>query len=149
MYKLVTKIIVNRIEPFLHNIIGPTQASFLSNRRAADNSIIVQEYITHFQKMKGKNANTILKIDLKKVFDRLEWSFIRDSLLFFNFPPNMFKLIISGISSSSISILVNRNLGTKLSLSSLLEESDKETPSLPISSLYAWRGFPELLTRLF
>lgn len=71
MYKLVTKIIVNRIKPFLHNISGPTYSSFLSNRRADDDAIVVQEYITHFQKMKGKNANMVLKIDLEKVFDRL------------------------------------------------------------------------------
>lgn len=50
MYKFVIKIIVNRIKPFLQTIIGPSHASFLSNRRAADNAIIVQEYITHFQK---------------------------------------------------------------------------------------------------
>lgn len=68
MYKLVTNIIVNRIKSFLHNIIGPSQASFLSNRRAADNAIVVQEYITHFEKIKGKNANMILKIDLEKAF---------------------------------------------------------------------------------
>lgn len=72
MYKFVTKIIVNRIKPLLHTTIGHTQASFLSNRRAADNAIIVQEYITHFQKIKGKNANMVLKIDLEKAFDRLE-----------------------------------------------------------------------------
>ncbi|KAH0778498.1 hypothetical protein KY290_004925 [Solanum tuberosum] len=47
-YKLVTKIIVNLIKPILPSIIGPSQASFLSNRRASNNAIIVQEYITHF-----------------------------------------------------------------------------------------------------
>lgn len=54
MYKLVKKIIVKRIKYFLYNIIGPTHASFLSNRRDADNAIIVQEYITHVQKMREK-----------------------------------------------------------------------------------------------
>lgn len=68
MYKLVTNIIFNRIKSFLHNIIGPSHASFLSNRRAADNSIVVQEYITHFEKIKGNNANMILNIDLEKAF---------------------------------------------------------------------------------
>ncbi|XP_059294669.1 uncharacterized protein LOC132047674 [Lycium ferocissimum] len=66
--KLVTKIIVNRIKPSLPEIIRPNQSSFLSNRRASDNAI-VQEYISHFKKMKGKNPNMILKIDLEKAFD--------------------------------------------------------------------------------
>lgn len=64
VYKTVTKIIVNRIKPLLPDIIGPSQVSFLSNRRASDNAIIVQEYITHFGKKRGKPANMILKIDL-------------------------------------------------------------------------------------
>lgn len=109
-YKLVTKIIVARIKPFLPLIIGPTQSSFLAGRRAADNAIIVQEYLNHFRKMKGKKGSMIIKIDLEKAFDRLEWSFIRDSLFYFNFPPNLSKVIMSCITTSSIAILIN---GTK------------------------------------
>lgn len=41
IYKLITKIIVNRLKPYLRKIIGPSQASLLSNRRASDNVIIV------------------------------------------------------------------------------------------------------------
>ncbi|KAF3668653.1 hypothetical protein FXO38_07989 [Capsicum annuum] len=53
-YKIITNIIVNKIKPILQDIISPSQASFLLNRRAADQAIIIQEYITHFAKMKGK-----------------------------------------------------------------------------------------------
>lgn len=109
IYNFVAKIKVTRIKPLLHNIIGPTYASFLSNMRGADNAIVVQEYITHFPNMKGKNANMILKIDLEKAFDRLKWSSIRDSLLFFKFPPNLTNLILSCISYNSISIMVNKS----------------------------------------
>lgn len=74
---------MNRTKPFLiPNTVGPTHDNFLSNRRAADNAIVVQEYIIYFQKMKGKNANMILKVDLEKAFDKLKCSFIKDSLLF-------------------------------------------------------------------
>ncbi|KAF3653639.1 hypothetical protein FXO37_16869 [Capsicum annuum] len=54
MYKIVTKIIVNRIKPLLLDIIGPTQASFLTNRRAADNAIVVQEVLDYFKHTKEK-----------------------------------------------------------------------------------------------
>lgn len=37
IYKIITKFIINRIKPYLSNIINPTQASFLKGRRAADN----------------------------------------------------------------------------------------------------------------
>ena len=48
-----------------------------------------------------------IKIDLEKVCDRLEWSFIRDTLSLFRFPSHLIKLIMSYVSSLSISILFN------------------------------------------
>lgn len=40
-YKIITKIIANKIKPFLSKIIGPTEANFLPDRIASDNAIIV------------------------------------------------------------------------------------------------------------
>lgn len=107
-YKIITKIIANRTKSYLANLISPTQASFLSNRRAAENAIITQEYITHFSKIRGKQDNVILKIDLEKAPYRIELSFIRQAPRFLNFPPKLTTLIMSCISTSSIPILVNR-----------------------------------------
>ncbi|XP_070020817.1 secreted RxLR effector protein 78-like [Nicotiana tabacum] len=107
VYKTMTKIIVNRIKFYLPYIIGPNQASFLSNRKALDNASIVQEYITHFGKMEGKSSNMILKIDLEKAFDRLEWSFIKQTPHAFKFPNTITNLIMSCVSSSTISVIVN------------------------------------------
>lgn len=64
----------------LPNIIGDSQTSFLDNRRASDHAIMVQEVISHFQKMKEKTGNMAVKIDLEKAFDRIEWSFIKETL---------------------------------------------------------------------
>ena len=48
-----------------------------------------------------------MKVDLKKAYDRLEWSFVHNVLLAFRFPSNLIKIIMSCISTSSISVLVN------------------------------------------
>lgn len=53
-YKIITKIIARRMKSFNHKVIGPCQTSFLKNKQAADNAIIVQKIIRHFTKMKGK-----------------------------------------------------------------------------------------------
>lgn len=71
-YKLVTKIIVNRIKPYLSSIIGPIQASFLSNRRVSNYAIIIQEYTLISVKIRVGNSNMILKIYLEKDFDKIE-----------------------------------------------------------------------------
>lgn len=107
IYKLITKIIANRIKPIISKIIGQTQTNFQQCKRASDNAIIVQETLTYFQKKKGKISNMLLKLDLEKTFDRLEWSFFEKTLLFFNFSTSLIKLIMSCITTSSTSILIN------------------------------------------
>lgn len=53
----------------------------------------------------------VVKIDLEKAYDRLEWSFIRMVLTHFGFPENIIKLILSCVSTTSTSLLFN---GSKL-----------------------------------
>ena len=48
-----------------------------------------------------------IKIDLEKAYDRLEWSFIRDTLALFKFPNHLTSLIMSYVSTWSISVLYN------------------------------------------
>ena len=48
-----------------------------------------------------------IKIDLEKVYDKLEWSFIRDMLIRANLPANLIDIIKSCISTISTSILFN------------------------------------------
>ena len=72
-----------------------------------DNAIIVQEIIHSMEKTKGRGGYMALKIDLEKVYDKLEWSFIRDTLLRFNLPKNLIELIMSCILSVATSILFN------------------------------------------
>lgn len=49
----------------------------------------------------------LLKLDLEKACDCLEWPFVRITLLFFNFPTPIIKLIMSCITTSLTSILIN------------------------------------------
>lgn len=72
IHKVVTKIIANRLKPFLPMLIGHIQASLIANRRPSNHAIVVQEAISHFQKMKGKTGSMAHKIDLEKAFDRIE-----------------------------------------------------------------------------
>ena len=58
-------------------------------------------------KKKGKSGCMAIKINLEKAYDRLEWSFIYKILRVFHFPQNIIKLIMSCVSSTNISILVN------------------------------------------
>ena len=105
VYKVVTMIIVKRLRPFLPKLISPLQTTFVSGRMGLDNMIITQELIHTMMLKKGKTG--CIKIDLEKAYDRLEWPFIRDVLELYRLPPSLIKLIMSCVSSSSVSILLN------------------------------------------
>ena len=64
-------------------------------------------------KSQAKVGKMIIKIDLEKAYDSIEWSFIKMILQFFNFPPSFINLIMTLISSISYRILFN---GGKLDL---------------------------------
>lgn len=107
IYKVITKIIANLIKSFLEKLIGPQQTSFLKGRWASDNAILIQEIVRHLCHNKSSKRSLILKIDIEKAFDHLEWSFVYQTLLFFKFPPKITNLIMSCITTSRIAILVN------------------------------------------
>ena len=111
IYKMVSKILICRIRPFLPSLISPMQAAFLKGRRSSDNVIIAQELIHSLKSRKGKDGCMVVKVDFQKVYDRLEWSFIKMVLEHFNFPKNTINLIMSCIATTSTSILFN---GSKL-----------------------------------
>ena len=82
-YKVISKIIVKRLRPLLHKLVGPYQASFMPDRQTKDNIIITQEIIHTLEKRKYREGGIILKIDLEKAYDMISWSFWRRCLITF------------------------------------------------------------------
>ncbi|GLU16969.1 hypothetical protein SLE2022_333710 [Rubroshorea leprosula] len=52
-YKIISKILVNRIKLVLETLIFPCQASFVPKRKGTDNILILQELVYSFSKKKG------------------------------------------------------------------------------------------------
>nr|KYP76168.1 Transposon TX1 uncharacterized [Cajanus cajan] len=80
VYKLVSKVLVNRLRPFLMRIVSPFQSSFIPGRGTMDNAIILQEIIHTLSKSKKKTGDVIFKLDLEKAYDRVDWRFLQEVL---------------------------------------------------------------------
>ena len=72
MYKVVTKIIVERLRSFLDKFIFPMQMAFVPGRKGIDNMIIAQEVVHFLGKKRGRTRYMALKIDLEKAYDKQE-----------------------------------------------------------------------------
>ena len=107
VYKIISKVIVACIRPHLDRLISPYQVAFVLGRKGVDNFIIGQELVHSIGRTKGKNGLMAIKIDLKKAYDNIEWSFIREMLIRFKFPSKLIDLIMSCISSVSSTLLFN------------------------------------------
>lgn len=72
LYKIVTKILVQRLKPPLDDLIHPLQVSFVLSRKASDNIILAQEVIHSMATSKSKKGLMAIKINIKKAFDRID-----------------------------------------------------------------------------
>ena len=66
--------------------LTPLQSTFMLGRRSVDNAIVVQEIIYTISNKKGRVGYMAIKVDLKKAYDKIEWSFIREVLMNANLP---------------------------------------------------------------
>nr|XP_048333636.1 uncharacterized protein LOC125423443 [Ziziphus jujuba var. spinosa] len=79
-YKIVAKILTTRLRPLMSKIISPHQGAFLEGRWIMENTVVGQEVAHKVRKHKGKNGLMLVKIDMKKAYDRLGWQFITKAL---------------------------------------------------------------------
>ena len=81
VYKLVSKVISNRLKNILPKIISENQSAFLSERLITDNVLVAFELMHYLEhKKEGKENFMAVRLDMSKAYNRVEWAFIEKAM---------------------------------------------------------------------
>ncbi|GJY82238.1 RNA-directed DNA polymerase, eukaryota, reverse transcriptase zinc-binding domain protein, partial [Tanacetum coccineum] len=103
LYKIIAKILANRLVVFLGDIVNEVQSAFVANMQNIDGMFILNE-LFHWCKKKKKHT-MIFKLDFEKAYDSVRWDYFDDVLKFFGFGDRWCGWIQSCIRSSRGSVL--------------------------------------------
>jgi hypothetical protein len=106
-YKIISKILSNHLKPLLHKIISPTQSAFLKDCSIHDNTTLAHEIFHSMKQKKGNGGLMVVKLDIEKAFDSMEWEFLSKILSLLGFNSRWIQWISQCITTSSFSILLD------------------------------------------
>lgn len=148
IYKIIAKVITNRLKFVLPRIVSIAQSTFVPRRLISNNILISQQCLHHIMnKHQGKTGLAPLKLDMSTTYDRVELRFLGRILLKMGFQEEWVNQIIDCVSTVRYSVLINRNVSQCFMPQSGLRQGDPIF-SLPLYSLcwvficvdYLWRA---------
>ncbi|KAL0552328.1 hypothetical protein IC582_011437 [Cucumis melo] len=128
IYKIIAKTLSNRLKTSLPDTISGNQLAFVKNRQITDAILMANEAVDFWKVKKIKGF--ILKLDIEKAFDNLNWDFIDFVLEKKNFPILWRKWIRGCISNVTYSVIVNGRPQGRIKANRGLRQGDPLSPFL-------------------
>lgn len=74
LYKIISKILTNRLQNVVGKVVSECQAGFIPGRHISDSILLTTKLIKGYTR-KHISLRRMIKVDLKKAYDSIEWSF--------------------------------------------------------------------------
>ncbi|GKV33856.1 hypothetical protein SLEP1_g42305 [Rubroshorea leprosula] len=128
MYKIITKLLANRLRKVLPKIIGEQQMAFIGGRQLIEGAVVATEIIDEAKRKKMKSF--LFKVDFEKAYDKVCWEFVDYMLMRMGFNITWRKWIQECLRSSMVSVLVNGSPTKQFTVSKDLRQGDPLSPFL-------------------
>lgn len=98
-----------RLNSVANHVVKPTQTAFMQGRNILDGVVVLHKTVheMHAKKLNG----VIFKIDFEKAYDKVNWSFLQQTLRMKGFSKEWCALIHSFVSGGSVAVKVNDDIG--------------------------------------
>lgn len=133
MYKIISKVLVNRLKTYLHEIVFEAQTAFIPSRIITDNILIAHD-LMHSLKSRKRVSKTYMSIktDIAKTYDRIEWNFLESTLRAFGFNDQWIRWIMNTVTTVEYSVLINENAQGRICPHRGLRQGNSLSPYLYI-----------------
>lgn len=104
VYKIVAKLLANRVKRVMPSIIDECQSAFIAGRHLL-HSVVITNVVEEARR--GKKLCMIFKVDLERAYDFVSWNFLSYMLRRLGFCNKWILWIEGCLKSASVSVLVN------------------------------------------
>ncbi|XP_057249920.1 uncharacterized protein LOC130591045 [Beta vulgaris subsp. vulgaris] len=130
IYKAIPKLICSRLSSILPELISPNQGAFIKGRSIMSNILLCQDLVKRFNKRQNQERGIMMKIDLRKAYDSVEWKFIEELIQALHFPPHFIRCIMSYIRTPKFTLLIKGSTEGFFSAKKGLRQGDPMSPLL-------------------
>jgi hypothetical protein len=128
LYKLITKTLTLRIEPYADKLIHPAQSAFMRGRNIMSGVFTLHE-ILHETKLK-KECGVILKLDFEKAYDKVNWTLLFTCLKARGFCDMWCGWIRQVVVGGTMSVKLNNQVGPYIKSHKGVRQGDPFSPIL-------------------
>ena len=128
LYKILPKVLANRLKGVLDKLISESQNSFVKDRQILNSVLIANECVN--SRTKSKMLGVICKLDIEKAYDNVNWEALLKLLKKMGFGEKWCSWIQTCIYTVQFSVLVNGSPADFFGSSRGLRQEDLLSPLL-------------------